>query len=57
MQAIGYVRVSSKEQGRSGLGLAAQEAAVRAFAAREGIEVAEWFREVESAKRVSDTLS
>lgn len=57
MRAIGYLRVSTAEQGRSGHGLAAQKAAVRAFAAREGVEVAEWFSEVESGKRASDTLS
>jgi len=57
MRAIAYVRVSTKEQGRSGLGLEAQEAAIRAFADREGITVTEWLREIESGKRVSDTLA
>jgi DNA invertase Pin-like site-specific DNA recombinase len=55
MKAVGYTRVSTAEQGRSGLGLAAQKAAIRAFAAREGIEVAEWFTEVETGKG-SDAL-
>jgi DNA invertase Pin-like site-specific DNA recombinase len=50
MKAIAYVRVSSKEQGRSGLGLEAQQAAIRSFALREGIEIAEWFSEVETGK-------
>ena len=54
--AIGYVRVSTAEQGKSGLGLEAQRAAIEAFAAREGMAVAEWFSEVQSGKRVSDTL-
>jgi DNA invertase Pin-like site-specific DNA recombinase len=49
--------VSSREQGKSGLGLEAQRAAIKAFASREGIEVTRWFSEVESAKRVSDTLA
>ena len=54
--AIGYVRVSTAEQGKSGLGLEAQRAAIEAFAAREGMAVTEWFSEVQSGKRVSDTL-
>jgi DNA invertase Pin-like site-specific DNA recombinase len=35
--AIGYLRVSTKEQGRSGLGLAAQRHEIEVFGAREGI--------------------
>jgi len=50
------VRVSTAEQGKSGLGLEAQRAAIEAFAAREGMAVTEWFSEVQSGKRVSDTL-
>jgi DNA invertase Pin-like site-specific DNA recombinase len=42
--------VSTQKQGRSGLGLEAQQAAIRAFAEREGIEIAQWFGEVESGK-------
>jgi DNA invertase Pin-like site-specific DNA recombinase len=34
--AIGYLRVSTREQGRSGLGLAAQRHEIEAFGAREG---------------------
>jgi DNA invertase Pin-like site-specific DNA recombinase len=55
--AVAYIRVSSAEQGRSGLGLEAQEAAIRRFAEREEIEITSWYREIESAKRVSDTLA
>ncbi len=54
--AVGYLRVSSREQGKSGLGLEAQRAAIDAFAAREGIAVSEYFTEVETAKVISDTL-
>jgi hypothetical protein len=36
--AIGYLRVSTREQGRSGLGLAAQRHDIEAFAMREGSE-------------------
>jgi hypothetical protein len=37
--AIAYVRVSTAQQGRSGLGLEAQEAAIARFAGAEGYEV------------------
>ena len=56
MQAIGYLRVSTAEQGKSGLGLEAQRAAIKVFAEREGMTVVSWFTEVQSGKRVSDTL-
>ncbi len=44
------MRVSTDKQGKSGLGLDAQRAAIRAFAEREGFEVSRWFSEVESGK-------
>jgi DNA invertase Pin-like site-specific DNA recombinase len=50
MKAVAYIRVSTKQQGKSGLGLEAQQAAIAAFAAREGIEVARWFSEAETGK-------
>jgi DNA invertase Pin-like site-specific DNA recombinase len=37
--AIGYLRVSTSEQGRSGLGLQAQRTDVEKFAAREGLAI------------------
>ncbi len=46
--AIGYVRVSTSGQERSGLGLEAQRQAIAEFAEREGFTVAEWFTEAES---------
>lgn len=55
--AIGYVRVSTAEQGKSGLGLEAQKAAIEAFAQREGFIVSTYFTEVQSGKRISDTLN
>jgi DNA invertase Pin-like site-specific DNA recombinase len=55
MNAIAYLRVSTKEQGRSGLGIDAQRAAIRAFAKREAITVSEWHTEVETGKG-SDAL-
>jgi DNA invertase Pin-like site-specific DNA recombinase len=48
--AVAYYRVSTTQQGRSGLGLEAQQEAVRAFAAREGFDLAREFTEVESGK-------
>ncbi|WP_416354987.1 recombinase family protein [Aureimonas phyllosphaerae] len=48
--AIGYVRVSTETQGRSGLGLDAQRAAIVRFAEAEGFDVVGWFEEVETGK-------
>jgi DNA invertase Pin-like site-specific DNA recombinase len=48
MRAIGYLRVSTREQGDSKLGLAAQREALRAFAEREGIELLDVVEEVAS---------
>jgi hypothetical protein len=42
--AIGYLRVSTREQGRSGLGLAAQRFDIEAFGSREGFSVKSWHR-------------
>ena len=47
-QAVAYYRVSTQQQGKSGLGLEAQKEAVERFAAAEGFEVARDFVEVES---------
>jgi DNA invertase Pin-like site-specific DNA recombinase len=46
--AIGYVRVSTTSQGRSGLGLDAQRAAIAHFAKSEGLELSEVFEEIET---------
>jgi hypothetical protein len=47
---VAYYRVSTREQGRSGLGLDAQRAAVARFAEAEGFEVIAEFTEVETGK-------
>jgi Resolvase, N terminal domain len=47
-QAIGYIRVSTAKQGKSGLGLEAQKEALRRFAEAEGFAFAETFTEVET---------
>ena len=48
---IGYERVSTARQGKSGLGLQAQRLPIDRFAAQSGAEVAARFTEVESGKR------
>jgi DNA invertase Pin-like site-specific DNA recombinase len=52
---IEYVRVSTKTQGRSGLGLEAQREAISRFCAAERFNVVASFVEVESAK--GDTVA
>jgi DNA invertase Pin-like site-specific DNA recombinase len=54
-QLVGYIRVSTARQGRSGLGIEAQRAALARFAAAEGYEVAREFVEIETGKG-SDAL-
>jgi DNA invertase Pin-like site-specific DNA recombinase len=46
--AIGYVRVSTSAQGKSGLGLEAQRQAIARFAQAEGLTVSQVFEEVET---------
>ena len=52
---IGYVRVSTSRQGRSGLGLEAQREALERFAGAEGFSLTKVFVEVETGKG-SDAL-
>src|SRR6478752_4469044 len=52
---IAYYRVSTQKQGRSGLGLEGQRAAVKAFAAAEGFEIIAEYTEIETGKG-SDAL-
>lgn len=49
-QFIAYLRVSTKDQGRSGLGLEGQRAAIARFAEAEGATVASEFIEIETGK-------
>jgi DNA invertase Pin-like site-specific DNA recombinase len=53
--AVAYYRVSTKRQGRSGLGLEAQREAVARFAFQGGLEVVAEYTEVETGKG-SDAL-
>jgi DNA invertase Pin-like site-specific DNA recombinase len=52
---VTYIRVSTSQQGRSGLGIEAQRAALVQFAKAEGFEIAREFVEVETGKG-SDAL-
>src|ERR1700722_5445057 len=47
-EAIGYLRVSTREQGRSGLGLAAQRHDIEAFGEREGFKVKSWYQDIQT---------
>lgn len=49
-QLVSYIRVSTARQGRSGLGIEAQRAALARFAAETGQEVVREFIEVETGK-------
>jgi DNA invertase Pin-like site-specific DNA recombinase len=48
--AVAYYRVSTKGQGRSGLGIEAQRATVTRFAEGEGMAIVSEFVEIETAK-------
>src|ERR1019366_6064322 len=48
--AIAYTRVSTVRQGKSGLGLEAQQAALARFAEAEGFDLVQTFQEVETGK-------
>lgn len=50
-----YLRVSTSQQGKSGLGLEAQREAIKRFAETEGLHIVEFFPEVETGKG-SDAL-
>jgi DNA invertase Pin-like site-specific DNA recombinase len=57
-RAVAYLRVSSREQGKSGLGLEAQRETIERFCDADGeLSIVDWFTEVASGKRVSDTLA
>jgi DNA invertase Pin-like site-specific DNA recombinase len=49
-EIIAYLRVSTQRQGKSGLGLEAQRAAITRFAKAEGLRVVAEYTEVESGK-------
>ena len=47
---LAYYRVSTQRQGKSGLGLDAQRAAVERFAEVEGLTIVKQFVEIESGQ-------
>jgi DNA invertase Pin-like site-specific DNA recombinase len=47
---ISYIRVSTAQEGKSGLGLAARREAIIRFAQAEGREVVDTFVEIETGK-------
>lgn len=49
-KAVGYLRVSTTSQGKSGLGLEAQRELIVRFADTEGYNIASWIEEVETGK-------
>ncbi len=51
MKIISYFRVSTKKQGRSGLGLEAQKAAVVSFVRQHDATVLAEYKEIESGKK------
>ena len=51
MKYIGYARVSTVKQGRSGLGLESQEGAIGSYVASVGGELEQLYVEVESGKK------
>jgi len=50
-EIIGYLRVSTKRQSASGLGLEGQRTAVEGYARTIGARVGAWYTEVESGKK------
>jgi DNA invertase Pin-like site-specific DNA recombinase len=48
--AIACIRVSTHKQGKSGLGLEAQQALIERFADQEGLQIVQSFTEVQSGK-------
>jgi DNA invertase Pin-like site-specific DNA recombinase len=52
--AVAYIRVSTARQGKSGLGLEAQQAALARFAELEEFEIVQTFSETESGKHDDD---
>jgi hypothetical protein len=48
--AVGYLRVSTREQGPSGLGLAAQRHEIEAFGKREGFAIKSGHQDIQTGQ-------
>jgi len=46
--AIGYLRVSTREQGRSGLGLAGSVMTLKPLGVRQGFSIKSWYQDVQT---------
>jgi site-specific DNA recombinase len=46
---FGYIRVSTLKQGEQGVSLQEQRASIETYAARQGIQISQWFEERETA--------
>jgi DNA invertase Pin-like site-specific DNA recombinase len=46
--AIGYLRVSTREQARSGLSLEAQRRDIESLGEREGFSVTSWYQDIQT---------
>jgi DNA invertase Pin-like site-specific DNA recombinase len=46
--AIAYLRVSTQEQDRTGLGLAVQRTDIEVFAQRQGFDIKSWYQDVQT---------
>ena len=55
-EAIGYLRVSTREQGHRRNGLEAQKDAIEQFARAEGCQVVQWYEEQQSGKGFLNAL-
>jgi DNA invertase Pin-like site-specific DNA recombinase len=50
-QYFGYIRVSTPKQGEKGVSLQEQKSAILNYARRFGLEISQWFEELETAAK------
>jgi DNA invertase Pin-like site-specific DNA recombinase len=54
VNAVSYMRVSTKRQGKTGLGLEAQGEIIKGYALKEGMVILKEYSEVDSGKKNVD---